>query len=100
MESLHLDLILKTIGGSLFVRLQDVATLTGYFLKSLRNRSEKFPIAIRKDGGRTGVYAVELARYFDEAVASIPPAPAIEQTPVRRRVGAPTKRERLAAKGC
>lgn len=102
MHPTHLDIILKSTGGGLFVFIPDLARLTGWSAKTLRNAPEKFPLKIQKMGNRVGVPAILLANYLDrlaglegqESTASTEMA----STSPRRR-GRPPKADRVREGG-
>lgn len=62
----NLDLVLAASGGKLFLSLLLVSQLTGWSVKTLRNKPDGFPVPLSKMGSRVGVPAVQLAAYLDE----------------------------------
>lgn len=83
----NLDLVLAASGGKLFLPLSVVAQLTGWSVKTLRNRPDGFPIPLSRMGGRVGVPAVQLAAHLDQLAGVVEDAPPVQQN----RPGRPRK---------
>jgi hypothetical protein len=82
----NLELVLAASGGKLFLSLTEVAQLTGWSVKTLRNRPEGFPVPLSRMGGRVGVPAVKLAAFLDELAGVVEDAP-----PQQNKSGRPRK---------
>lgn len=90
-NSRHLSLILEKTGGSLFVFIPQLAQLTGWSEKRLRNAPEQFPLKIQKVGFRVGIPAVVLADYLDNLTTHIN----IDEPSKPRKPGRPRKADQI-----
>lgn len=101
MHPTHLDIILKSTGGGLFVFIPDLARLTGWSAKTLRNAPEKFPLKIQKMGNRVGVPAILLANYLDclAGLGVQESTTSHEVSSAPRRRGRPSKADRAREGG-
>lgn len=84
----NLELVLAASGGKLFLSLAEVAQLTGWSVKTLRNRPEGFPVPLSRMGGRVGVPAVQLAAHLDQLAGVVEAAPPPQQS---NKAGRPRK---------
>lgn len=91
----NLDIILAATDGNLFVTLPQIAKLTPWAEKTLRNRPAAFPIPLKRMGNRVGIPAVELAAYLDQLAGVVPDSQATE---AMKKVGRPPNHKRVGGR--
>lgn len=99
MNNATLDLLVAQFPGHAFIPMTQAGAAIGYKAQTCYNlfHLHRFPLPVRKIGGKNMVTLVDLARFMNgetfEVVASNDEKP--QQPPAARRPGRPTKKEMI-----